>query len=162
MNESDVLNQITVPSPCPMDWSQMSGDDRVRYCPACGKHVHNFAEMTAAEATSLVRNSDGDLCGRLSRYDDGTLVTADRGVAAESRKFPWQFKIRSLMGVIAGFATIFGIARLIAGEKPNPSRLPAVPPTLRATGGLICVRETPPVAPTNTSPSPAPEESSGH
>src|SRR5262249_58320560 len=82
MDDSQVLSQVTISTPCPMDWNRMSGGDRVRYCTACGKPVHDFARMTSAEASSLLRDHDGELCGRLSRLGDGTLVTADCGVAA--------------------------------------------------------------------------------
>ena len=59
MNESRILDDVMVSTPCPMDWDRMRGDDRVRYCTACGKHVHDFAKMTAAEAAlplSMIRS----------------------------------------------------------------------------------------------------------
>ena len=42
MDADDLLGQFTIPTPCPMDWDRMPGDDRRRYCAACGKHVYNL------------------------------------------------------------------------------------------------------------------------
>jgi len=149
MDASRLLGEITISTPCPMDWSRMSGDDRVRYCTACGKHVHDFANMTSAEASSLLRDSDWDVCGRLSRLADGTLVTADCSVATESAKIPWQFNIRSLMGLIASFAATLGIARLL-GEETTPAPLPPRAPLRTPIVGKVAYRPpSPATAPSN-------------
>jgi hypothetical protein len=153
MDSSQVLSQITISTPCPMDWSQMSGDDRMRYCTACGKHVHDFAKMTSAESDLLLRDNDWDVCGRLSRFADGTLVTADCGVATESTKIPWQFNIRSLMGVIAGFATTLGIARLVAEDTSNAPPPPRAPLLTQVVGKMVYRPASPPTAPSNNNPS---------
>lgn len=131
MKADDLLGQITIPTPCPMDWNLMRGDDRVRFCESCGKHVYNFAALTSEEAVSLIRAQGGELCGQLYRRPDGTLVTAD--CPAEPRPAPrgWQFSIRAIMAVIAGFAALFGITRLFAESQSQPPPVPL--------GGVICV-----------------------
>ena len=104
MKAGDLLNQVTVPSPCPVDWGVMRGDDRVRFCDSCGKHVYNFAAMTAVEAIDAIRAEGGELCGQITRRADGSLVTMDSSTAAEPRPSRWQFRIRTLMGVVAAVA----------------------------------------------------------
>src|SRR4051812_38970113 len=42
----------------------MEGNDRVRFCSHCAKHVNNLSEMTRKEATRFVRASGGDICIR--------------------------------------------------------------------------------------------------
>jgi hypothetical protein len=147
------LNEITILTPCSMDWDRMAGDDHARYCPACGKHVHDFAKMTSAQASSLLDKVEGDVCGRLTRLNDGKLLTADCTPAAEPEPVytPWQFNIRSLMGIIAGFAATLGLGRLLAdymeGSPPPPRAA-----LLTTTVGKVAPR--PPVRTSSQNPSP--------
>src|SRR5215472_2919723 len=59
-----VLENIHVAAPCPADWTQMSGDDRVRHCSECNLNVYNLSEMTRAEAERLILSHEGRLCAR--------------------------------------------------------------------------------------------------
>jgi hypothetical protein len=114
MVDNELLNQITIPTPCPMDWNGMSGGDRMRFCDSCGRHVYNFAAMTSGEASALFHGQEGEVCGRLSRHSDGTLITADSPLAALTAPRRGQFHIRTIMAFIAGFAALLGLARLFA------------------------------------------------
>ncbi|HEU4951381.1 MAG TPA: hypothetical protein VFT46_05485 [Holophagaceae bacterium] len=76
----DVLNQLRIASPCPAVWAEMVGDDRARFCAACEKHVYDFSKMTAAEGLALIREKEGQVCARLWRRADGTVITADCAV----------------------------------------------------------------------------------
>ena len=89
MDDPEVFSRLTIARPCPMDWDRMPGDDRVRHCTACGKHVHDFVKMTSAEAGALLRDRDFDVCGRISPLRDGAPVTADHPVATGSASRPW-------------------------------------------------------------------------
>jgi hypothetical protein len=55
----------------------MEGGSRERHCQLCDKQVHNFAAMTPREIERLVLKSDGKLCARITRRDDGSLVTLE-------------------------------------------------------------------------------------
>ena len=77
MEPLSVLNNLRIASPCPASWHAMRGDDRVRFCDSCSKSVYNLSDLTAAEATALIRESEGGLCLRLYRRADGTVLTAD-------------------------------------------------------------------------------------
>jgi len=72
------LPQIEIESPCSENWNEMRGDTRSRFCEACGKFVHNLAEMTPREVDRLtLRVAMGDaVCARAS-YCDGELVTLE-------------------------------------------------------------------------------------
>ena len=122
MVDNELLNQITIPTPCPMDWNGMSGNDRMRFCDSCGKHVYNFAAMTSGEARALIRGQEGEICGRLSRHSDGTVITADSPVEALTAPRRWQFHIRTIMAVIAGFAALLGLARLFPVFQDSATR----------------------------------------
>jgi hypothetical protein len=72
----DEIDAIEVASPCTVPWSGMAGDERVRFCGECRKHVYNLAEMAADEARALITKREGkSVCLRVTRRADGTVVT---------------------------------------------------------------------------------------
>jgi len=70
-----MIDNIRIASPCPANWEQMQGDDRVRHCDACNLNVYNLAAFTEAEIRALVANRKGRLCGRIYQRRDGTVLT---------------------------------------------------------------------------------------
>jgi hypothetical protein len=120
MDDHHTLDDMFIPEPCPMNWAGMSGDDRVRSCDVCGKHVYNLTAMSQADADALVQAHGGELCGRAFRRPDGTL-TIEEAYLQPRPQNAFQFTIRSLMALVAGVAAILGVARLFAQhEKPSP------------------------------------------
>lgn len=116
MDSDNRLAPFTIPTPCPIDWDRMTGDDRVRYCKACGKDVYNLTVMTSDEVGALLATIDeggGDLCGRVYRRPDGTLVDSECPPARPAAR-GWQFTLKSLMVLIAGVAAMLGFTRWIA------------------------------------------------
>jgi hypothetical protein len=106
-----------------MSWAAMQGGDRIRHCAACGKNVHDFSSMTSTAAANVLRAHAGDICGTAYERPDGTLVIGDCPPALAAGPAPFQFRIRSLMAVIAGVAATLGFARLFAvSEEPTPPR----------------------------------------
>jgi len=86
------VNVLKVASPCPARWEDMAGDDRARFCRQCSKHVYNFSSMTPLEVEQLMLKNEGNVCGRMYRRKDGTVITADcpTGVEVVKRKrFQW-------------------------------------------------------------------------
>ncbi|HMZ79414.1 MAG TPA: carboxypeptidase-like regulatory domain-containing protein, partial [Acidobacteriota bacterium] len=71
-----LLDRVQVKSPCTEDWNEMVGNDQVRFCSHCSKHVHNLSAMTRREAEELVLKSNGNLCIRyIRRPEDQQIVT---------------------------------------------------------------------------------------
>lgn len=81
-----LLDSLRVASPCTARWDEMAGDDRVRFCDHCERHVYNLSEVPRDEAERLVRAAAGDLCVRLYRRADGTVLTADCPVGVSRRR----------------------------------------------------------------------------
>lgn len=84
--QSNILDDIRVATPCRADWDKMSGDEQARFCQSCQKNVYNIAMMSRAEALALIAEKEGNLCVRLSRRADGTLITNDCPVGIRTRK----------------------------------------------------------------------------
>ena len=75
-----VLEDIAVISPCHEPWGRMVSDPRdarVRHCLRCRKDVYDLSAFDAVQVESLLEQHGSDLCGRIHRRLDGTIVTAD-------------------------------------------------------------------------------------
>jgi hypothetical protein len=81
-----VLPNIYVASPCPADWSKMTGDERVRMCGQCNKNVFNLSQMTRSDAEELIIEKNGNVCVRYYQRKDGTILLKDCTVAASAAR----------------------------------------------------------------------------
>jgi hypothetical protein len=150
MDADKLLQQITIPVPCPVPWDSMTGDARVRMCADCGKEVHNFAELTPREAAALVTERGDHLCGLLTHRSDGSLVMAS-DCAPEQRPSPFRFTIRSIMVVVAGVAAVLGFGRVLAVREPD-DQWPVTQKRMIVTAGKVCLKRpvSPPVSTSGT------------
>lgn len=55
---------IRVKDPCSEPWEEMTGNDQVRFCSHCAKHVNDLSKMSKKDAIRLVKSSEGNLCVR--------------------------------------------------------------------------------------------------
>ncbi len=81
-----MLDNLRVASPCSASWAAMAGDDRVRHCDQCDKNVYNLSAMTTEQAQHLIADKEGDLCIRLYRRKDGTVINADCPVGVRRKR----------------------------------------------------------------------------
>lgn len=112
MKKTDFLDTIDIASPCQAAWRAMTGTDRVRHCDDCQLNVYNLSEMTREEATRLVEQTEGSMCVRLHRRDDGTVLTRDcpTGLAALRRRARLAYaRVAALVSVL--FAGMLGCTR---------------------------------------------------
>lgn len=70
------IDDVQIASPCSVTWDDMDGDDKVRHCYQCKLNVYNVAAMEHREAVELLGLRD-DICIRLFRRKDGTVITRD-------------------------------------------------------------------------------------
>jgi len=96
------LDVIQIPSPCKMDWGLMTGDEQTRHCDHCAKNVYNISEMSEQDALALINKTEGEICVRMYRRRDGTVVTAEcppiKNYYESSGKRSWlQFSMASLL-----------------------------------------------------------------
>ena len=107
------LDNIRIASPCPASWDSMQGDERVRYCDLCQLQVYNIAAMTHREAASLIAGTEGRLCARLYRRDDGTVITKDCPVGLRA------IRRRAARMTAAAFAALVTLATSAFGQKQD-------------------------------------------
>ncbi len=141
MDASELLRRITVPTPCPMDWNLMRGDDRMRFCDSCSKHVYNLSAMTASQIGELIRDQEGNsFCGRFYKRPDGSLVTSECPQTEPPRtRRRLQLRLSSIMSLVAMMATMLGFIKMVAKDEgssaqqlsppqPTPNRFSTPPP----------------------------------
>ena len=130
------LDVVDVATPCPADWEQMDGDDRVRRCSLCNLNVYNLSALPEAEALQLVREQEGRLCVRFFRRADGKLITRDCpvGLRAVRRKAAalWA-KATALCGAMF-FGGVLG-----RGEAGEAADKPAEARPVVAVKGKLCI-----------------------
>lgn len=81
-----MLENIRIASPCTASWDEMTGDERVRFCGHCAKDVYNLSGMTREESERLLRERAGNICVRLYKRHDGTVLTADCPVGVKRKR----------------------------------------------------------------------------
>lgn len=135
-----LLDNARIASPCSASWSQMKGDDRVRYCEDCRLNVYNFAAMSRDEGEKLIRETEGRLCGVLYRRADGTVLTRDCPVGLMA--------IRRGMSRIIRFSAaaclaICGVALTVLGQPVFAQRVRYMEPFARVCNWLAPPPSTP-------------------
>ena len=113
-----LLDNVRIASPCTARWDDMDGDDRVRQCRDCQRHVFNLSAMRAEDAATLLSDERGKKCLRLYRRTDGTVMTADCQPGAHRRRVRRAVAL-STAGVMS---TAF-----ITALQPDPSGIRAQP-----------------------------------
>lgn len=153
-----LLDQVRVASPCTAEWSEMVGDDRVRFCLSCEKNVYDLSAMTrdAAEALLTERMSGGDLCVRFYQRADGTILTQDcpEGVKKKRRK-KLALAVAGAGAMMASAATAMFSSRQ-GGVEPEGVTMGemAAPFTSADPDGPVVSVPTPPVRPLMGAPVP--------
>jgi hypothetical protein len=74
-----LLAPLEVASPCDRGWDDLArtGNDRVRACGGCRRHVYDAAGATAGEIDQLILATDGHACVRYFQRGDGTILAGD-------------------------------------------------------------------------------------
>jgi hypothetical protein len=122
-----MLDQVKVASPCNADWNQMQGDDKSRYCGKCEKNVYNLSAMSREDAELLILEKEGNLCIRLYRRTDGTVLTEDCPVGVRRKRL-------RLLGVVA---IAGGAVATAAGFAASMLTQMGAPPPQHAQGAAV-------------------------
>ncbi|MBK6465306.1 MAG: hypothetical protein IPF92_30530 [Myxococcales bacterium] len=136
-----MLDAVSIASPCSARWEGMVGDDRARFCGKCEKNVYNLSALTRDEAEAVLRAKEGELCVRLYRREDGTVLTQDCPVGVRRKRMRVVGAL-ALGGSFAGALASFAYAlTATADEAPPPCQVEVLPMELPTD---------PPPAPTPT------------
>ncbi len=109
----NLLDRVRIGTPCQTDWEAMRGDERVRYCGQCEKHVYNLSQMTRPQAEALILKTNGKLCARLERRADGGIVTTE-----EASPLP-RFNFRFLRIASATMSAALSLSPSVIAKTPR-------------------------------------------
>jgi hypothetical protein len=132
------LEVLKIEDPCLVDWGEMRGDERTRFCHGCRKQVHNLSAMSRDEAERLVCQSAGNLCIRMTFDSVGAVVTVDyAGNERRQRRRGWRFwtGVGLLGALLSGGLRAYwtgprSLPTTVLGDMcPFPTTLPATAPT---------------------------------
>ncbi len=114
----ELLANIRVAAPCTADWNQMVGDDTVRFCAECTKNVYNLSSLTSDQAAALIREKEGNLCGRFFRRADGTILTADCPIGVHQRtgRRRWLATVAASLAGLLGFTACNRVEHTLGDE----------------------------------------------
>lgn len=139
----DVIDRLTVASPCDMAWDAMEGDGAVRRCGQCHLDVHDLSAMTTAEIQALLARHGDGVCVRMYRRADGTVITDDCPVGVARLRAAARRSMARLVAALVLLAT--GLVAAATGER---GRLRAATEPFVTVGDLVgAPRPTLPVTP---------------
>lgn len=118
-----LLERVRVAAPCPADWGEMRGDERVRFCDRCNLNVYNLSAMTRREAERLVLAREGRLCVRFYRRADQTVLTRNCPVGLRALKRRVSRLGSAVAAAAVGFFAGVGVA------PQSASRAMSAPPS---------------------------------
>jgi hypothetical protein len=148
-----LLEAIQIASPCTASWADMKGDARVRFCGSCDKHVYDLSAMARGEAEALLREKEGNVCVRLYKRADGTVLTSDCPVGVRKRRFR-KIALAAAGATAGAFAAAFSLYRSAAPTCTRAQGTPVAGDTFAVMGSAAPV-PAPPGPPTSTATSTA-------
>jgi hypothetical protein len=94
----------------------MTGNQQVRFCRHCSRHVNNLSEMTRKQALELVARSRGRVCVRYYARADGRVLTT-----GASHKQLHQIKRRASHLATGAFTAVLSLASGVAAQTSAPA-----------------------------------------
>lgn len=105
----NTLNHVRIAAPCPADWDQMIGSERVRFCGQCSLNVYNLSGMTRSDAESLIAGTEGRLCIRFYRRSDGSIITRDCPVGLRAIRRRVSYIAKAISSMVLGLFAGLGV-----------------------------------------------------
>jgi hypothetical protein len=97
----------------------MEGDEKVRFCAGCRRHVFNLSAMDVEEAAARVADHADGLCVRFFRRADGTLLTQDCPTGSELKRQRRRMAVRISIEVVLAVT----LAATLSGQRVAPLSL---------------------------------------
>lgn len=132
-----LLESIAIASPCTASWDEMIGDERARFCAHCQKDVFNLSALPRDEAETFLRERTAEVCVRLYKRADGTVLTSDCPVGVK-RKRRRKAAVAAVGGglLAAGAFLHLASSRSMMQGEVTMGKMEVAPPPTRAMPAL--------------------------
>jgi CarboxypepD_reg-like domain len=100
--------QISIPTPCSENWSEMTTVEQGRFCQSCQKKVFDFTQSSDREIVKAIKNNNS-LCGRFVT----TQLNRELIVPKEKSSI-WMATTSAVIGFLG-----IGTDEIMAQEKPK-------------------------------------------
>lgn len=114
------LDHVRIAAPCKVDWEQMIGSDRARFCAQCNLNVYNLSSMTKTEAEALIAQTEGRLCVRFYRRRDGSILTKNCPVGLRAIRRRLSYLAKATSAAVLSFFAGVGVYRTASAPPPPP------------------------------------------
>jgi hypothetical protein len=115
----------------------MIGGERVRFCQQCSLNVYNLSSMSRREAESLIANTEGRLCVRYYRRQDGTILTNNCPVGLRAIKRHISRTASAMLSAVLSFFAGLGLYAGTVNKEPSPSS-----GSMRTMGAMALPKES--------------------
>lgn len=136
--ESAVLRELRVLSPCKASWGSMRGDASARHCDSCGMLVHHISELSTREAEGLLAGGER-VCVRFERGADGNVQTRDNRPKAlrafTQRAVALLGRAAAILGLSVGGMLASGCVMGVPVYRGNPASRPSCEPNNQSDPG---------------------------
>jgi hypothetical protein len=113
------LDAVRIAVPCPANWDNLYGNERVRFCDQCQLNVYNLSEMSKAEAEHLIGQTEGRLCVRYYKRRDGSIITQNCPVGLRAIKRRLSRIAAAVASCLFGFFAAIGFYRIVDEARPH-------------------------------------------
>jgi hypothetical protein len=136
-----LLESVTIASPCTASWDEMVGDERARFCTHCQKDVFNLSALPRDEAETFLRSRTAEVCVRLYKRTDGTVLTSDCPVGVKRKR-----RRKAVVAAVGGSLLAAGAFLQVASQRTMGS-IAVDSDSIPVMGGTGAVSEVPPPPP---------------
>lgn len=113
---------IAISDPCQEDWDKMTNSQEGKFCQSCQKNVIDFSNKTEKEIYQILKNTNGNMCGKFNALQLDTTLVVD----TKPKWLQYLLKMKVAFITILTFFTSFPskilhakAATYITSEKKN-------------------------------------------
>jgi hypothetical protein len=111
----------TIQLQCPIDWNDLAGDSRSRFCEVCNKSIYNFSVLSEEERQQVIATGGSSLC--ISYLAENGQAVDLHEEAIPSRRTALALAAAVALGACSQPASIVMVAGTIGSTPENRKKM---------------------------------------